>query len=201
MSRVLCSISAGDLLAALLLAWLHRTPDDLQLAVERAVSSLQAVIIRTAAAAGIAAGTRERTIELCKARELRLIESRDCFEDPAITVSAMPLWPGFRCGDYYRLTTLHCTSNDFWDASWIQWTVQFKCVALHFIHWLIVQQWSCVITVVMCCLTIDLIILPCVAKNSMLDICSYFPLLRAGSTQIPERIWLPTHIVPPTFTM
>lgn len=32
---------AGDLLAALLLAWLHRTPDDLQLAVERAVSTLQ----------------------------------------------------------------------------------------------------------------------------------------------------------------
>lgn len=91
MSEVLCIISTGDLLAALLLAWLHRTPDDLQLAVERAVSSLQAVIIRTAAAAGSAAGTRERTIELCKARELRLIESRDCFEDPAITVSAIPL--------------------------------------------------------------------------------------------------------------
>ncbi len=34
--------TAGDLLAALLLAWLHRAPDDLQLAVETAVSSLQA---------------------------------------------------------------------------------------------------------------------------------------------------------------
>ena len=35
------SDTAGDLLSALLLAWLHRAPDDLQCAVETAVSSLQ----------------------------------------------------------------------------------------------------------------------------------------------------------------
>ena len=54
---------------------------------------LQAVIERTAAAAASAAGrgpgTREgSTAQMCRAGELRLIESRDCFVDPKITVFA-----------------------------------------------------------------------------------------------------------------
>jgi hypothetical protein len=34
-------IDAGDLIAALLLAWMHRHPTDLRLAVEKAVAGLQ----------------------------------------------------------------------------------------------------------------------------------------------------------------
>ena len=82
---------AGDLLAALLLAWLHRTPDDLQLAVERAVSALQAVLKYTAKAAGGAATAQERIAEVCRARELRLIECQQCLIDPAVNLSAKPL--------------------------------------------------------------------------------------------------------------
>lgn len=42
----------GDLLAALLLAWLYRHPDDVALAAEKAVAGLQAVLAKTAEAAG-----------------------------------------------------------------------------------------------------------------------------------------------------
>ena len=41
---------AGDLLAALLLAWLHKRPDNMAAAIEAAVSSLQGVLRRTAEA-------------------------------------------------------------------------------------------------------------------------------------------------------
>ena len=53
---------------------------------------LQAVIERTpaaASAAGRGPGTREgSTAQMCRAGELRLIESRDCFVDPKITAFA-----------------------------------------------------------------------------------------------------------------
>ncbi len=47
--------SAGDLLAALLLARIHQQPDQLSTAVELAVAGLQGVLDVTAAAAGPAA--------------------------------------------------------------------------------------------------------------------------------------------------
>ena len=57
--------------------------------------TLQAVIARTAAAAGAAGrgpGTQEgSTAQMCRAGELRLIESRDCFIDPKIIVAVEPL--------------------------------------------------------------------------------------------------------------
>ena len=55
---------AGDLLTALLLARLHRDPDNMQHAVEQAIASLQAVLLASAEAAGEAAHATERTAEV-----------------------------------------------------------------------------------------------------------------------------------------
>ena len=66
----------GDLLAALILATLGRHPSDLATALEEALSSLQAVLKDTADACGEASFASERTSEVCRARELRLIQNR-----------------------------------------------------------------------------------------------------------------------------
>lgn len=54
----------GDLVAALLLAWMHHHPDDLAAAVEKATAGLQAVLHNTVAACGPAALAAERTSEV-----------------------------------------------------------------------------------------------------------------------------------------
>lgn len=54
----------GDLIAALLLAWTYRYPDDLCGAVERAIAGLQAVLAATAREAGPAVQATERTSEV-----------------------------------------------------------------------------------------------------------------------------------------
>lgn len=54
-SCVLGVAPAGDLLAALLLARIHQSPDNLAAAVELAVAGLQGVLAATATAAGAAA--------------------------------------------------------------------------------------------------------------------------------------------------
>lgn len=54
----------GDLLTALLLAWLHKHPGNLKLAVELAIGGLQAVLGRTIEAAGDAVIATELSSEV-----------------------------------------------------------------------------------------------------------------------------------------
>ena len=70
----------GDLFAALLLAWMHKTNSQLKVSLERTVSSLQAVLKRT-----LEDSKGERT---SKAMELKLIQSKSDIESPKIVVSA-----------------------------------------------------------------------------------------------------------------
>lgn len=51
---------AGDLLTALLMAWMDKHPSNLKAAVEKAVAGLQGVLQATAEAAGDAASAKER---------------------------------------------------------------------------------------------------------------------------------------------
>ncbi|KAK9812527.1 hypothetical protein WJX73_006353 [Symbiochloris irregularis] len=81
----------GDLLTALLLAWLHRLPGDLPGAVEHAIAGLQGVLRATAESCRplvAASGTRE---QVCKARELCLIQNQGLLEAPDIQLRAEPL--------------------------------------------------------------------------------------------------------------
>lgn len=55
---------AGDLLTALLLARLHKDPDNMKYAVEQAVASLQGVLLASAEASGEAAYATERTAQV-----------------------------------------------------------------------------------------------------------------------------------------
>jgi pyridoxine kinase len=79
---------AGDLFAALLLAWTHRRPGDLAAAVELAVAGLQAVLQATAAAGGGAGG---RGAAAFAARELRLVECGDALAVPVVSLRAEAL--------------------------------------------------------------------------------------------------------------
>ena len=54
-----CSL-AGDLLTALLMAWMDKHPSNLKAAVEKAVAGLQGILQATAKAAGDAAVAKER---------------------------------------------------------------------------------------------------------------------------------------------
>jgi len=87
----------GDLLSALLLGWMNRHPDDLGLAVAKALGGLQAVLGGTAAAAGAstcgtASGSQaKRSSATCKALELRLIQSQDLLKDPGSLPDIVPL--------------------------------------------------------------------------------------------------------------
>ena len=56
--------SAGDLLTALLLAWLDRYPDDLKQAVETAIASLQGIVQRTYESVGDAVKTDSESAEV-----------------------------------------------------------------------------------------------------------------------------------------
>lgn len=79
----------GDLFTALLLAWLHRHPEDLRAALEAAVGGLQAVLADTVAHAGEAAAqSAERTAGVCHARELRLIQNVEGLRAPAVNFHA-----------------------------------------------------------------------------------------------------------------
>lgn len=95
----------GDLLAALLLAWSHRHPTRLALAVEKVVAGLQAVLAATAAAqqqaqqqapasgSDKAAGGDEaaRTAAAFRAKELRLVQSAQQLLAPEVSLRAEPL--------------------------------------------------------------------------------------------------------------
>lgn len=72
----------GDLLASLILAAMGRHPSDLATAMEEAIASLQAVLRDTAEACGEASFALERTSEVCRARELRLVQNRAHLMNP-----------------------------------------------------------------------------------------------------------------------
>jgi len=74
----------GDLVAALLLAWTHRHPQQLDLALEKCNATMQAVMQRTAIAHNYGPG------------ELKLIQSKRDIEDPQVTIRAERLDPCIR---------------------------------------------------------------------------------------------------------
>jgi len=76
----------GDLFASVLLAWLYRHPNDLALACEATVSTVQAVLKRTLAHAQRLAGEGNRPT--AGQIELRLIQSLDDIRNPKITFKA-----------------------------------------------------------------------------------------------------------------
>lgn len=78
----------GDLMAALLLAWMHLHPGDLALAVEKATAGLQAVLQGTAKASGPAALASDRTAAVCAARELKLIQHQAKIVSPQVVLKA-----------------------------------------------------------------------------------------------------------------
>ena len=81
----------GDLFTALLLGWTHKHPGNLKLALELAVAGLQAVLLDTVANCGAAASSPGRTAELCRARELRLIQNQRQLAQPVVQVHAEPI--------------------------------------------------------------------------------------------------------------
>lgn len=81
----------GDLLTALLLAWLDKLPGDLAAAVEHALAGLQGVLQATATACGDVAKTTEHSAQVSKARELRLVQSQHLLEVPNVQLHAQAL--------------------------------------------------------------------------------------------------------------
>ncbi|RZC37504.1 PfkB and/or Phos pyr kin domain containing protein [Asbolus verrucosus] len=70
----------GDLFAALFLAWMHKTSNQLKESLEKTVSTLQAVLKRT-----LQCAEREKSNKIM---ELKLIQSKIDIEKPKIVVSA-----------------------------------------------------------------------------------------------------------------
>ncbi|CAD5119224.1 DgyrCDS7856 [Dimorphilus gyrociliatus] len=80
-------IGTGDLFAALMLAWLVKDP--LKLALEKAISTMQAVLKRTLKHARDLSGPGNKPIPA--QIELQLIQSKRDIENPEICVTAVPL--------------------------------------------------------------------------------------------------------------
>lgn len=80
-------VGTGDLFAACLLAWMQ-TDNNLQLAIEKTISTLQAVIRRTFVYAQEKAGPGNTPNSAHM--ELRLVQSKSDIENPAILYTAMP---------------------------------------------------------------------------------------------------------------
>jgi len=78
----------GDLFTALLLAWMHRCPEDLKLALEYAVAALQTVLVDTVENCGEAVWKKERTAAVSRARELRIVQNQDVFSNPKVQFKA-----------------------------------------------------------------------------------------------------------------
>jgi pyridoxine kinase len=80
---------SGDLFAALLLAWLHKHPDNFKLACEKVVSTMQRVLRRTL--------EHSKEVVLhpdtppAAAMELRLIQSIIDIQNPTLCVEVHPL--------------------------------------------------------------------------------------------------------------
>lgn len=79
--RLNCTFTGtGDLLSALLLVWTHKHPDNLLLACEKALSTMQAVLKRTLESAQALAGPGNMPSPA--QRELRLVNSKKDIENP-----------------------------------------------------------------------------------------------------------------------
>ena len=84
----------GDLFSSLLLAWMVRCPDDLQVAVEAAVGGLQHVLADTIKhSGGGVSGTDARDARVCSQRELRIIQNLDALPSlyDCVTYKAIPV--------------------------------------------------------------------------------------------------------------
>ncbi|XP_078486048.1 pyridoxal kinase-like [Ciona intestinalis] len=82
-------VGSGDLFAALLLAWTHRFPDNLKLALEKVISTMQRILVRTlnCAKGEIEDGKKPNFKNL----ELRLVQSKRDIESPEMCVEAVTL--------------------------------------------------------------------------------------------------------------
>eukprot|EP00057_Strongylocentrotus_purpuratus_P034063 XP_793776.4 PREDICTED: pyridoxal kinase [Strongylocentrotus purpuratus] len=79
--RLNCTFTGtGDLLSALLLVWTHKHPDNLLLACEKALSTMQTVLKRTLESAQALAGPGNMPSPA--QRELRLVKSKKDIENP-----------------------------------------------------------------------------------------------------------------------
>jgi hypothetical protein len=73
---------------------MHAHPADLKLALEQAVAGLQAVLRDTVACCdGVAAASQERTAEVCRARELRIVQNQDALAAPRVVLRAEACGP------------------------------------------------------------------------------------------------------------
>ena len=79
----------GDLFAALLLAWMHRTDGVLCVAMEKCTNTLQEVLLRTASFAETM--IKEGKVNEIKLLELRLIQSKEAIENPPHSLKAVRL--------------------------------------------------------------------------------------------------------------
>jgi len=79
----------GDLFAALLLAWMHRSNGNLSSSMEKSIGTLQNVLQRTASYAEneVAQGKPYGV----KILELRLIQSKEDIENPPTSIKAVRL--------------------------------------------------------------------------------------------------------------
>lgn len=89
-SKVNCSFTGtGDLFTALLLVWTHKHPDNLQLACEKTLSTLHAVLMRTHKHAQALAGEGNKPSAF--QRELLMVQSKKDIEEPTLVVKGTPL--------------------------------------------------------------------------------------------------------------
>ncbi|XP_072178612.1 pyridoxal kinase-like [Diadema setosum] len=85
-SRLDCTFTGtGDLFSALMLVWTHKHPDNLLLACEKALSTMQAVLKRTLLSAQELAGPGN--VPTAAQRELRLVKSKQDIEEPPSLVA------------------------------------------------------------------------------------------------------------------
>ncbi|KAL6784315.1 PDX2 [Auxenochlorella protothecoides x Auxenochlorella symbiontica] len=83
----------GDLFTALLLGWLHKEPGHVQLAVEKALAGLQ-IILRDSVGTEADGQAPEnwqrtkRTAEICRQRELQLVQHSEALIHPHVTYRA-----------------------------------------------------------------------------------------------------------------
>eukprot|EP00884_Botryococcus_braunii_P022141 jgi/Botrbrau1/8610/Bobra.0196s0010.1 len=82
----------GDLMTALLLAWLHKYPSNLRLAVESALAGLQAILHKTEDYEGLhAANQIDDKAGMSRRRELRLVQNQGLLLNPQIVLHAEPV--------------------------------------------------------------------------------------------------------------
>ncbi|KAL3282786.1 hypothetical protein HHI36_005953 [Cryptolaemus montrouzieri] len=74
-------VGTGDMFAALILAWMHKTKDNLKISLENTIATLQAILERTLLSIGDTSHTPANL-------ELKLIQSKKEIEEPKVIFSA-----------------------------------------------------------------------------------------------------------------